>query len=80
MKDFFDKKARDISLQGGYLVLSWDVRRVEKGKHGKFDPLWFAPFKISKAKGSDDFLQENLDGEVLEFLVNEKFLKLYFQH
>lgn len=41
MKALFDRKERDKSLHMGDLVLRWDVRREEKRKHGKFDPLWF---------------------------------------
>lgn len=77
MKDLFDKRVRDKSLHPRDLVLKWDARR-EKGKHGKFDPLWFGHFKIYEAKGNNNFLLENLDGEVLELPVNRQFLKLYF--
>ena len=51
-------------------VLKWDVRREDKEKHGKFDPLWFGPFNIVEAKESITFLLENLDCEVLEIPVN----------
>ena len=47
VKYLFDKKAKDKPLQQGDLVLKWDVRREDKGKHGKFDPLWFGPLKIA---------------------------------
>ena len=43
MKSIFDKKAREIMFQAGYLVLRWDTRREEKVTHGKFDPLWYGP-------------------------------------
>ena len=46
MKYLFYQHAKDRKLQIADLVLRWDIRRVEKGKHGKFDPLWFDPFKI----------------------------------
>jgi len=29
-----------------------DVRQEEKGKHGKFDLLWFGPFKIAEERGN----------------------------
>lgn len=70
MKSIFDKKAKDQPLQPGDLVLRWDVRWEEKGKHGKFDSLWFEPFKISKEKGNNTYLLENLEGESLELPVN----------
>ena len=40
MKSIFDRKAKEILFQAGDLVLRWDTRREDKGKHGKFDPLW----------------------------------------
>ena len=39
MKNIFDQRAKERKLQIGDMVLRWDVRRAEKGKHGKFDPL-----------------------------------------
>eukprot|EP00253_Pinus_taeda_P011608 PITA_11608 len=78
MKLLFDKKAKDRPLQLGDLVLRWDVRQEDKGKHGKFDPLWFGPFKIVEERGNNTFLLENLDGELQELLVNVQFLKFYF--
>lgn len=47
-------------MQIGDLVLKWDIWRVEKGKHGKFDPLWFGPFKIVEQGGNNTFRLENL--------------------
>ena len=38
MKSIFDRKAREIMFQNGDLVLRWDTRKEDKGKHGKFDP------------------------------------------
>ena len=48
MKELFDQHAKYRKLQTGELVLRWDVRRADKGNHGKFDPLWFGPFKIAE--------------------------------
>lgn len=39
MKGIFDRKAKDIDFKVGDLLLRWDTRREDKGKHGKFDPL-----------------------------------------
>ena len=56
MKLVFDRKARDILFQRGDLVLRWDVRSEEKCKHGKFDPLWFGPFKIAEVRENNTFI------------------------
>ena len=70
MKSIFDRKAREIMFQAGDLVLRWDTRREEKGKHGKFDPLWYGPYKISEVKSNNTFMLEDLDGEAVELPVN----------
>ena len=38
----------------GDMVLRWDARKEKKGKHGKFDNLWFGPFIVS------NFLENNI--------------------
>jgi len=79
MKNIFDQHARDRRLQIGDLVLRCDVRRAEKGKHAKFDPLWFGHFKIIGQGGNNTFMMENLQGDLLDTPVNGQFLKPYFQ-
>ena len=39
MKALFDKRAKERSFSLGDLILKWDVRRIEKGNHRKFDKL-----------------------------------------
>lgn len=39
VKQVFDKRAKSNSLNLGDLVLKWDARYKDKGKHGKFDEL-----------------------------------------
>ena len=80
MKALFDQHAKDKEMQVKDLVLRWDIRRDEKGKHGKFDPLWLRPFKIVEAGGNNTFRQENLQGDLLEAPVNGQFLKPFFQY
>ena len=67
-------------FQVGDLVLIWDTRRVEKGNHGKFDPLWNGPYKISEARSNNTFMLEDIDEEAVELPVNGYYLKHYFQH
>ena len=46
IKQTFDRKSRKKDFDLGDLVLKWDAPRQEKGKHSKFDALWFGPFNI----------------------------------
>ena len=80
MKTIFDKKAKDVFFQQGDLVLRWDVKREDKGKHGKFDSLWYGPFNIIESITINTLVLENLDGEMLPLPVNGRYLKHYFQH
>ena len=63
MKSIFDRKAKEVLFQAEDLVLRWDTRREDKGKHGKFDPLWYGPYRISEARSNNTFILEDLDGE-----------------
>ena len=47
------------------MVLRWDARKEQKGKHGKFDNLWFGPFIISKLLENNNFILQTLEGEEL---------------
>ena len=78
MKSIFDRKENEILFQTGDLVLRWDTRREEKGKHGNFDPLWYGPYRIIEARSNNTFMLENGDGEIVELPVNGKYLKHYF--
>ena len=79
MKSIFDKKTKEIDFKVTDLVLRWDAKREDKGKRGKFDPLWYGPFRIVEARSNNTFLLDNLDGETLQFPVNGNYLKHYFQ-
>jgi hypothetical protein len=39
MNRTFDKRSKKEEFQLGELVLRWDVRTEDNGKHGKFDHL-----------------------------------------
>ena len=77
MKALFDHKAKDKYFLPGDLVLRWDARREEATKHGKFDHLWYGPFRVSDLEGKNYFLLENIDGEVLNAPVNGQYMKHY---
>ena len=79
MKLAFDKKTKKEIFQEGDLVLKWDAKREENSKHGKFDNLWFGPFKVVKVLENNTFVLHNLDdAEMFGGLVNGHFLKHYF--
>jgi hypothetical protein len=55
----FDKNTKKNDFETGYLIPRWDARREEKFKHGKFDNLWFGPFKIAKILNNNTFVLQN---------------------
>jgi len=56
VEEVFDKKYKKDDFEIVYIVLRWDARREEKSKHGKFDNLWFGPFKIAKIFNNNTFV------------------------
>jgi hypothetical protein len=79
MNAIFDKKAKDKEFLLGDLVLKWEARKEDVGKHGKFGHLWFGHFKIVVIEGRNSFSLENLNGEILEALINGRYLKHFMQ-
>ena len=65
MKTIFDRKASEIDFKVSDLVLRWDTKREDKGKHGKFDPIWYGPFRISHVRSNNTYIPENIDDETL---------------
>ena len=81
VKSLFDRRTNQKKIQVDELVLRWDVWRQKKGKHGKFDNLWFGPFKISDVLNNNTFLLKNIDDEQLSTsLVNGHFLKHFLTY
>jgi hypothetical protein len=39
IKKIFDKRTKEDDFELGDLVLRWDARNEDKGKHGKFESL-----------------------------------------
>lgn len=78
MKKFFDRKVKIDDFQLGNLVLKWDARFEDKGKHGKFDHLWQGPYTISAFSSENAyFLQDSNGNAVTLGPVNGIFLKHY---
>ena len=80
MKESFDKKVKKDVFAVGDLVLRWDARKDEKGKHGKLDNLWIGPFTVIKIMGNNTFVLQNLNGEEIAGLVNGRFLKHFYTY
>eukprot|EP00253_Pinus_taeda_P009551 PITA_09551 len=78
IKKIYDKKAKADDFQIDDIVLRWDARNEDKGKHGKFDNLWKGPYKIAAYRGPNAFLLKETNGEeCLGGSVNGRLLKKY---
>ena len=78
IKKIFDKRTKEDDYELGDLVLRWDARNEDKGKHGKFDSLWKGPYMIQECRGNNTFLLNNSDGTNLPGgPVNGRMLKHY---
>eukprot|EP00253_Pinus_taeda_P025342 PITA_25342 len=78
IKKIYDKKEKVDKFQVDNVVLKWDARNEEKGKHGKFENLWKGPFKISAYRGQNAFLLKEMNGEECPGgPINGRLLKRY---
>eukprot|EP00253_Pinus_taeda_P030599 PITA_30599 len=78
IKKIYDKKAKVDKFQLDDVVLKWDARNEEKGKHGKFKNLWKGPFKVVAYRGQNAFLLKEMNGEDCPIgLINGRLLKRY---
>eukprot|EP00253_Pinus_taeda_P017897 PITA_17897 len=57
------RKAKADKFQLDDVVLKWDARNEEKGKHGKFKNLWKGPFKVAAYRGENAFLLKEMKAE-----------------
>ena len=70
IKNRFDRNIKENTFSVGDMVLRWDARKEQKGKHGVFDNLWFGPFLVSKVLENNNFILQSLEGEELSSPVN----------
>lgn len=59
-KTLYDKRTVSKKFENGDLVLMWNARLEDKGKHGKFDPIWLGPYLIENAYGEDSYILKDL--------------------
>ena len=79
MKLTFDKRVKREVFQVNDLVLRWDARREEKGKHKKIDNLWLGLFWIVEVLENNTFILRGIDSdESIGGPVNGRFLKIFF--
>jgi hypothetical protein len=78
MKIIFDRHTKEEDFKVNDLVLKWDARNEDKGRHGKFDHLWMGPFRIVVYHGNNAYFLQELNGELTGGgPVNGRFLKHY---
>ena len=70
MKYLYDKKIVDRMFELDVMVLIWNARLEDKGKHGKFDPIWLGPYLVYSKWGDDSYFLRELSRGILEFLVH----------
>ena len=81
VKVIFHKRTNQRVFNENDLVLRLDARREDRGKHGKFDNLWFGPFKIGVVLENNTFLLKHLDDDQLAGgRVNGHYLKKFFTY
>ena len=78
MKHLFDKKIVERKFEFDEMVLMWNAKIEDKGKHGKFDPIWLGPYLIESRWGDDSYILKELFGGILELHVCGQFLNMYF--
>lgn len=77
-KNLYDKRTTVRIFNIDDVVLMWNVRLEDKGKHKKLHPIWLGPYLVNTKWQSDSYILKYLVGNILEFPVHGQFLKLYF--
>lgn len=79
IKKIYVRKTKADKFQLEDVVLWWDARNEDKGKHGKFENLWKGPYKIAAYREQNAFILKEMDGQDCSGgLVNGRLLKRYF--
>lgn len=63
-KYLFDKRTTLRSFQIGDLVLQWNAKGQDKGKHKKFESLWIGPFVVCDPNGKNSYFLQTMNSEI----------------
>jgi hypothetical protein len=78
IKKIYERRTMEDYFELGDIVLKWDSRNEDKGKHGKFDNLWKGPYIIQAYRGNNTFLLKDSEGVDLPGgPINGRMLKNY---
>ena len=66
IKNVFDKKVKADDFKVRDLVLKWNARYEDKGKHVKFDHLWQGTYKIYVFSGKNDYFLHDFNGNEID--------------
>lgn len=75
VKKLYEKVSFPIKFEVGNMVLMWNAKSKDKGKHGKFDALWLGTYLANNTHSEDSYFLQNLTGEIIELQVHGQFLK-----
>eukprot|EP00253_Pinus_taeda_P005916 PITA_05916 len=79
IKKIYDRKAKVDKFQIEDIVLRWDARNEDKGKHNKFENLWKGPYRVAAYRGQNAFLlKERNEEDCPGGPVNGRLLKRYY--
>eukprot|EP00253_Pinus_taeda_P015098 PITA_15098 len=79
IKKIYDHKTKEDNFNLGDVVLRWDARNEEKGKHGKFENLSKGLYRIYAFRGKYAFLLEEMDGrDYSGGVTNGRLLEHYY--
>ena len=59
------------------MVLMWNARIEDKGKHAKFKFFWLGSYLIESRWGDDSYILKEISGGILKLPIHRQFLKYY---
>ena len=78
MKHLYEKRDIERKFEIGDMILMWNAKLEDKGKHGKFDQIWLGTYCICDTNGEDSYFLKDLTRDILQLPVHGQFLKRYF--